>query len=56
MKPAPNDLATARQTYKKLFKGRIVEDKILFAFNYEGEEVKESIPDDCEIRTAVYKI
>jgi len=56
LKPSPVELEETRETYVKLFKKSSLETKMPYDFDYEGKDVDDSIPNEEEIRQALFRM
>ena len=54
-KPSPDDLTSKREYYTKLFSKDKIEREPL-SINYDGEEVDDSVPEEEEIKVALFKL
>ena len=56
LKPCRADLEKTRDNYVKLFTDDNLSDEVPFEFDYDGNDVNDSIPDEEEIRFALFKM
>ena len=56
LKPCRDDMEKTRQTYEKLFTDDGLSNDLPFDFEYNGDLVEDSVPDEEEIKVALFKM
>ena len=56
IKPSEVELETTKQKYENLFAKEALTNELPFPIEYKGEEVDDSIPDEEEIRKALFRM